>query len=57
MAASDEPLTEARRDGEETWLPKAATLTPAQGADSPAEKASFGDWVRSVVVGAGRAPA
>lgn len=54
MAASDEPLTEARREVEAAWRPTVAAV-PRQQVEITVEKASFGDWVKSVMVG--RAPA
>lgn len=56
MASSDEPLAEARRETEQTWLPKAQLL--AQDVEPEADKApAFGEWIKGMIGSTGRAPA
>lgn len=63
MVASDEPLTEAKREIEQTWLPKAALLDAGASRDRTevavtTEKAqAFGEWVKTMLASTGRAPA
>ncbi len=59
MVDAEEPLTEAKRDVGETWLPKAALLQQEPKRESPIEKAqvSLGEWVKGVFGTTGRAPA
>ncbi len=56
MASSDEPLTEARREVEQTWLPKATLLSNEPRAETEKTQA-FGEWVKGMIGVTGRAPA
>lgn len=62
MATSEEPLTTARREAEEVWLPKASLLAQERAPQAPAApvekaQATLGEWVKSVIGATGRAPA